>query len=180
MQQFTWPISFACTLVTENVIVPNSYTINISIIPIEDSQNSVPVGFRKIRHFVENHLHNSVFVKGDNPLVDALLAYDSNLVLFPIDPYDHFVGGVLCNKFRAISAKYFEIELITIDSAVGDHIQYCIEDSEECGLDLEGDFWWNMDSVNTGIDSNTEWIDLNITDGPKFEPKVIKGGKSEN
>lgn len=180
MHQFNWPISFACTLITDNAVLPNTYMINISIEPIENPQSVVPIGFKKIRHFTENYLHNSVFINSDHPLTESLVSLDTNLVIFPAEPYDYFVGGILCNKLRAISAKYFDIEFITIDSAIGDHIQYCIDDPEECGLDLKGDYWWNMDSVSTGIDNSTEWSDLNITDGPRFEPRIIKGGKSEN
>ena len=69
---------------------------------------------------------------------------------------------------------------MTVDSAVGDHVQYCIRDPEESGLDLSGEHWWNMDNLETGTKIDVSWDDLELNDSPKFEPRIIKGGKSEN
>lgn len=177
--QFIWPTEFVCTIITENIIIPNSYSINISIVPVNNSGN-LNVGFKKLRHFVESYLHNSVFISKDNPLVEPLSNTETNLVLFPTEPYDFFVGSVLYSKFLSISEKYFHIDLLMIDSAIGDHVKYSIMDPEECGLDLSGDHWWNMDSTNTGIPRDSSWGELDLKDFPRFEPRIIKGGKSDN
>jgi len=180
LQQFIWPASFSCTVVTENIIIPNSYNINISVEPISDLQGNIANGFKKIRYFVDNYLQDSIFISAENVLLAPLSNLETNVVIFPADPYDFFVGGVLLSKLRAISEKYFDISLITIDSAIGDHVQYCIIDPEECGLELMGDNWWNTDSTNTGLDKNASWEELNIKDRLGFEPRIIKGGRSEN
>jgi hypothetical protein len=177
--QFVWPSSFVCTVITENIVLPNSYSISINIEPIPNAGN-ISVGFKKLRHFVENYLHNSIFIYQENPLVKSIEGVNTNLVLFPTDPYDYFVGSVLYSKFLAISEKYFHIDAFSIDSAVGDNIQYNIINPEDCGLDLSGDHWWNSDSTNTGLNPELSWGDLDINDVPKFEPKIIKGGLSEN
>ena len=80
----------------------------------------------------------------------------------------------------AITSNYFEIAQITVDSIVGDRIQYTLWDPQECGLDLDGDHWWNWDNPNTNSDDNTAWKDFNLKDNQKFEPTIIKGGLSEN
>jgi hypothetical protein len=177
--QFVWPTGFACTIITENSVIPNSYSINISIIPLTDAQN-IAIGFRKLRHFVENYLQNSIFVFKENKLIKPLENIDTNIVLFPTEPYDYFVGSVLYSKFLSISEKYFHIDLLSIDSAIGDNVQYSITDPEDCGLELSGDHWWNMDSTNTGLPRDSSWGDWDINDGPKFEPRIIKGGRSED
>ena len=177
--QVVWPTDFACTIVTENIIIPNTYSINISIMPVDDAPN-IAIGFKKLRFFVENYLHNSIFICKDNDLVKSLENFDTNLVLFPTNPYDYFVGSVLYSKFLAISEKYFHIDLLSIDSAIGDRVQYSITDPEDCGLNLNGDHWWNMDSTNTGLPRDSNWSDWDINDGPKFEPRIIKGGRSED
>ena len=176
--QFIWPTGFACTLITEKLVIPNSYTIGVAIEP--DGPTNIGVGIRKIKYFVDHYLQNSIFVYKENLLVPAISDLDTNLVLFPTDPYDYFVGGILCSKFIAITQKYFHISMITIDSAVGDHIQYCIEEPEDCGLELKGDHWWNVDSTSTGSQDEDSWEGLNLNEGPKFEPRIIKGGRSEN
>ena len=176
--QFIWPTGFACTLITEKLVVPNSYSISIGIEP--NRQANVGLGFRKVRYFIDHYLQNSIFVFKENPLVTSLADVETNLVLFPTDPYDYFVGSVLCSKFIAITQKYFDISLMTIDSAVVDHIQYCIEDPEECGLELKGDHWWNIDSTSTGSQDEDSWEGLDITEIPRFEPRIVKGGLSED
>lgn len=177
--QFSWPTSFACTLITENLIVPTSYNINLSIEPITNSPG-ISAGFKKLRYFIDNYLHNSVFIFQENELVKTFKNIDSNVVLFPTQPYDYFVGSVLYQKFLSITEKYFHIDFISVDSAVGDRIQYSIMDPEDCGLELSGNYWWNTDSTDTGLRPDAKWDDLNIDDLPKFEPKIIKGGRSEN
>lgn len=175
MTQFIWPAQFACTLITENAVLPNSYSISISIEPI-DKQANIALGFRKLRHFVENHLHNSIFICKDNPLAAALENVENNRVIFPSEPYDYCVGSILYTKFLTICDKYFDIEFITIDSAVGDHVQYTIIDPDECGLDLEGEHWWNSDTADTGTGNTMSWKELNIKEGSSFEPTIIQGG----
>lgn len=179
--QFIWPISFACTLISENRVLPNSYSLSVGIIPTDSTPGSISMGYKKIKYFVDNYLHNSIFINKESSLLKQLSGIKSNIVLFPSEPYDYFVGSVIFSKFITVSEKYFHIDMLSIDSALGDHIQYNIVDPEECGLDLEGDFWWNKDSTDTtGTSPETGWGDLEEHSWPKFQPRIIKGGRSEN
>ncbi len=178
--QIVWPVSFVCTLVTEDRILPNSYTLNISIVPIDAAPGSISVGYKKIKHFVEQYLHNSIFISKDHPLVESLSGTATNLVLFPTEPYDLFVGHVLYSKFLSISEKYFHIDMINIDSIIGDNICYNILDTDGCNLDLDGDHWWNADSTHTGHGPVESWGNLTEDSSPRFEPKIIKGGKKSD
>lgn len=175
-----WPVSFVCTLVSGVRILPNSYTMNISILPIDSAQGNLSIGYKKMKYFVDNLLHNSIFICKDNPLVESLGKTSTNLVLFPSEPYDLFVGHVLYSKLLAITEKYFHIDMINIDSIIGDNICYNILDSDECGLDLLGEHWWNSDSTYTGSGVVESWGDLTEDSIPKFEPKIIKGGKTSD
>ena len=177
---FVWPTTFSCTLVTEKIVIPNAYSINISIEPISKNPGDMSLGFKKIRLFVDNFLQNSIFIHSEHELVGSLSSLDTNLVILPTDPYDYFVGGVLYSKFLAITEKYFHVDLLTIDSAIGDNIQYTITHPDECGLELDGNFWWNMDTADTGLNKSPAWGDmLDIKDSLGFEPRIIKGGRSE-
>lgn len=178
LEQYIWPTSFICTLVTDKIIIPNQYSISISIEPV--SPPDLALGFRRLRTFVDFCLHNSVFIGQTNSLSDSFLEMDTNMVHFPTEPYDYFVGSILFRKFQSITANFFEIGFITIDSSVGDSVQYCIRDPEETGLDLSGDYWWNMDNLDTGTGATISWEDLDLHDNPKFKPRIIKGGKSED
>jgi hypothetical protein len=179
--QFVWPASFACTIVTEDIIIPNSYMLNISIVPVDNTPGSISQGFKKIKYFVDECLHNSVFIHSENPFAQSFKESKSNLVLFPTEPYDYFVGSILYQKFLSISKKYFHIDMISIDSVVGDNVQYSIIDPEESGLNLNGAFWWNMDSADTNNNlQNSSWGDIDADNCPRFEPRIIKGGRSED
>jgi hypothetical protein len=179
IDQVVWPTEFGCTLVTDTLILPNFYNIAISVEPIDANAANIGLGFRKLRHFVDEQLTNSIIVCQDSPIVDTLHSYDTNIILLPVEPYDFFVGAILYNKFLKITEKYFHISQLSIDSVVGDRVQYSIIDPEDCGLELKGEYWWNMDSVNTGTGDTQTWEELNISDGPRFEPRIIKGGLSE-
>jgi hypothetical protein len=178
--QFVWPTGFSCTIVSENKIVPNSYSLNISIVPVDNSPGNISTGYRKIGYFVDTLLHNSILIYKDNPLLKSLADVTTNIVLLPTEPYDYFVGSVLYRKFLSITEKYFHIDVISVDSSLGDHINYSIMDPEECGLDLQGDHWWNQDSAHTGRNPDLGWGDLAGLHCPRFEPRIIKGGRSED
>ena len=91
-----------------------------------------------------------------------------------------YVGHILYCKFLAITEKNFHIDMITIDSAIGDNICYNILDTDGCGLDLSGDNWWNSDNTWTGSGPVENWGDVGLNSSPKFEPRIIKGGKKSD
>jgi hypothetical protein len=179
MTQFVWPTDFACTIFTDNLILPTTYNISVSIDPGSASQNINP-GFRKLRSLVDIRLQNSIFISQDNPLSLLMSETLNNQVMFPSEPYDYIVGCILLSKMIAVTEQYFQIEYITIDSLIGDHVQYTIIDPAESGLELGGNFWWNTDNLDTGSSNDISWDDLDIGVGPKFEPRIIRGGLSEN
>jgi hypothetical protein len=180
LDNFVWPSEFACTLITEKLVLPNHYTVKLSVEPTDPKTNDVNLGFKKIRYFIDCYLNNSILVNQENPIVKSLTGMDSNLVLMPVEPFDYFFASILYLKLVTISERYFHINHLTVDSIIGDRVQYTITHDNDIGVDLRGNFWWNMDSVNTGTDDHTSWQDLNLKDSPRFSPIVVKGGLSEN
>lgn len=175
MNHFIWPTQFACTVITENIILPNSYSLNVGVDPTT-TRGNVNLGFKKLRYFIENQLHNSIFVYKDNNLVRNIINIENNKVIFPEEPHDFLVGTVLFVKLSAITNKYFDIDYITIDSTTGDHIQFTITDPAEAGVDVDSERWWTQDSPYTGVNSNINWEELNLQDSGKFSPTIIEGG----
>lgn len=176
---FVLPLNFRCTIVNQNRILPNSYNIKLGIDPIQSGDN-LGLGFQRLNYIVENYLESSIFVHFDNIFSKHIDKLDNNIVYYPCETYDIFVGSVLYSKFSSITNKYFDIQYITIASSLGDHVQYNIIDPNDTNLDLEGDFWWNQDNVYTGSKNKVSWDELNLTEMPRFKPTIIKGGKSEN
>jgi hypothetical protein len=177
---FIWPVEFGCTLVIEKLILPNFYNIRLSVEPTETGDCNITAGFQKIRYFVDHCLHNSIFISSENEFTQPFMNAETNLVVFPVEPYDYFVGSVLYQKFISISKKYFDITQITIDSLVGDKIQYNIQYPEESGLELQGEYWWNEDRAATGGKESGSWGTLDLDDQPSFQPKIIRGGLSDS
>lgn len=176
---FIWNTEIVCTFISENILIPNVYTISIGMEPNTKNTEDIDLGIKRLKFFISDYLQNAVFINSGADLVKPLSTLDTNLVLFPDEPYDYLVAAVLYRKFAAITEKYFDISFITIDSSVGDHIQYTLTVDCEVENELDGDHWWNKDSVNTGTDDHTSWEDLNLKETPRFSPKVVKGGKSE-
>jgi hypothetical protein len=179
LENFVWPSEFACTLVTEKLVIPNYYSLQISVEPADPKVSDINLGFKKIKYFIGNCLQNCILINQENPLVKSFTNLDTNLVLMPAEPFDYFFTNILYLKLSAITEKYFDISYLTVDSLFGDRVQYTITHSNNVGIDLSGDFWWNMDSVNTGTDNHPSWDDLNLKDSPRFSPVIVKGGLSE-
>lgn len=173
------PAEFGCTIINEKLMIPNVYNLSISIDPIHPMTENIAMGFQRIKHFFRVCLSDSILINQTHTLVDSLKDFENNIVYLPSEPYDYYVGNVILAKLMAISDGYFDIDFITIDSFVGDRVQYTIYDPYSGGLDIDGNHWWNANSPATGPNDNITWADLNLGHGSKFEPKIIKGGLSE-
>jgi len=176
---FVWNTEIVCTFISENILLPNIYSISIGMEPDTANTDEIDLGFKKLKYFIGDYLQNAIFINSQTDLVKPLSKLDTNIVLFPDEPYDYLVAAILYRKFAAITEKYFTISFLTIDSSIGDHVQYTLTPDSEVDVNLGGDNWWNKDSVNTGTDDHTSWDDLNLKETPRFSPIVVKGGKSE-
>ena len=177
---FVVPLEFACTIINENLILSNVYGIKLAIDPISFSGQEISLGFQRIRHLADNYLQNSVFVNRENKLAKELSDVENNVVYLPCEPYDLYVGSILLSKFLTVTEKYFEIQYITVASMIGDHVQYTIHSPYDCDLDLDGDHWWNSDTVSTGHKNIITWDEHNLTPSPPFQPTLVQGGLSGN
>lgn len=178
MDSFVLPQEFSCTLIENNLIIPNNYFISLFIEPTFPVTNDIDIGFKKLKHFFGNKLKNSIFINKDNSLLKNFNELENNLVILPAEPYDFYVASILLAKAKTITQEYFNIYQISLDSTFGEHIKYSVEDPTESGLNVDGNFWWNQDHDGTGFGESGCWNSLQIK--PKFRPKIIKGGLSEN
>lgn len=177
---FVWPAEFICTIIDETVILPNHYSIKVFIEPYVPITEGFAIGFEKIKHIIFNVLDHSILVNRKNPLAEALSGVSNNIVYLPTEPYDYYFGSLLFSKFNAVASKYFSIYQITIDSAVGDRVQYTISDTIDSIIEMNDNDWWNQDNPSTGSNTKVSWEGLPFNDSSKFHPQIIKGGKSEH
>jgi hypothetical protein len=174
---FVVPIDFACTIVNENLILSNVYQIKLAIDP-NDSSDKIGIGFQRIRHLVDNCFQNSVLVNQSNKLAKEFSEIENNVVYLPCEPYDLYVGSIILSKLLAVTNEYFDIQYLTVASAVGDSVQYTVHSPFDCGLDIEGEHWWNSDTVSTGHKTVVTWDELNLIPAPAFQPTLVQGGLS--
>jgi len=173
------PLEFSCTIVNDKLLLGNVYSLTLLVSQSDDSHANMGIGFQRIKHFTFNCLQDSIFINKNHKLSKELEDFENNLVLLPCDPYDFFIGCILLSKFTAITEKYFEIHHLTIDSTIGDSVQYGISDPADCGFDITGDFWWNQDTASTGHRNVMTWEELNLSQAPRFQPTLIQGGLSD-
>lgn len=177
---FILPLYFDCCILNSNRIIPNIYTIKLGINPVETASENISIGFERIKYFTNYCLNKSIFVDNIVDIIKTLDSLDNNIVKLPCETFDIFVGAVLMTKFQSITTEYFEIEYLTIESSMGENIQYNIIDPDDTGLDLHGNHWWNQNNVYTGSKISITWEELQLTESPKFKPFLVKGGLNED
>lgn len=179
---FVWPTNFSCVLILGDMILPSDYTLTIGMMPKSVHGESTAIGLHKIKQFISKFVQNSTLINIDHHLLPHITEFKTNVVHLPQDPTDYLFANILFKKLTAISADYFTINEITVDSSIGDRVQYRISNS--CNVYdtmLNNDNWWNEDNVKTNeIDQFPSWEDLDITVSSKFSPKLITGGKRGN
>ncbi len=176
---FRWPTAFNCVLVRNNLLLVNQYNISVLMSPEPSDQELFGLGFRKLKHFINNYLDNSIIINLHNPCLPNLEWIQTNQIHLPKEPHDYFLAAILYQKFSVIAKEFFSIFEITIDSTLGDNVEYKINHSTQ---ELENESnWWCQDNVSTNnVDRFPSWEELKIIQLNRFEPKIVQGGKGEN
>ncbi len=177
---FVLPLDFGCTILNDNRLLSNVYHVKLGVDLVEEEGNSAGIGFQRIKYLTDYYLQNSIFLDQNTDLFKDLDKLDNNLVCFPCETYDAYIGSILMSKFQSITEKYFEVQYLSIASLIGDYVQYNLLSPYDLDLELDGDHWWNQDNVYTGSKKLITWEELNLTETPKFKPVVVKGGLSEH
>lgn len=176
----TIPLTFSCTIVNGKLIIPNLYHIQVHLEPVPPINEHAALTFQRINYFVNNCLQDSIIINSDHDLYTHLENYDNNIVILPCDPYDFYLGCILFAKISTIIDNHFSIGQIAIDSSIGDNVVYYINDSSDCGLNLNGDNWWNKNDISTNSKDSHSWENLQLVRSAGFQPKIIQGGLSGN
>ena len=197
---FSWKTQFSTTVVIDDCVYPNNYTLKISFIPKSDNIQTQNLGFEKIKYLTNRLCDNSIIFSPNDKTNTYWFKMPVNKILLPGNPYDQLLGVCLFRKIQSIAGKFFYLGELTIDSRLGDNIKYTVDDEsfENKHLDVEKwidsniDPWWNRDDTATfdqRIDAKTiwtgsiSWKDLGYeqTEQPNksFNPTVIDGGREK-
>jgi hypothetical protein len=150
--------------------------------PEPADQELFSLGFRKLKHFISSYLDNGVIININNSALEKLNWLESNTIQLPSDPNDYFLAIILYQKFTSIVNDFFSIDEISIDSRLGDSVEYTVDRTNNVSQDISDKTnWWSQDNVNTNnTDKFPSWDDLKIIQINKFEPKIVIGGRGEN
>lgn len=178
---FTWPTTFSCVLVLGDMILPNDYNLTISMLPTNPQHDSTMLGLKKVKLFLSKFLQNATIIHQDHALLFPLTSFSTNLVVVPHAPCDYFVASLLFRKLEKITEDYFTIHNITVDSSIGDRVNYQV--TESCvAYDniLNEDNWWNQDNTRTNtFGIFPTWDDLDVAASSRFSPVLLNGGKND-
>lgn len=180
LSAFVLPLDFCCSVLSNQTLFSNVYSLKVHISPNEFSDDNIGVGFQKIKAIVDAGLSNGIITSQDNEMAANFASLENSIITLPDEPFDFFVGSVLLAKFITVTERYFDIDCLSIASAAGNQVQYNVYDPYDCGLELDGDHWWNRDDLSTDNTKPVPWDELSLGDPHPFTPLVVKGGLSEN
>jgi len=198
---FSWSTSFDATVVVDDVIYPNRYNIKFSFIPKTKQISKQNIGFEKIKYLIERLCENAVIFSPMDKTQAYWFKMPVNKILLPGSPYDQLLAIVLLKKIESIASDYFHFGHLTVDSKLGDSVQYTVDKTSYENkhlevtnwMDTDINPWWNRNDTATfdqRIDAKTIWTGANTwedlgyestteTTAKPFNPTVIDGGREK-
>jgi hypothetical protein len=164
-------VDFSAVIVDGSRIYPNNYQLKINMVTATDNSVHQNVAIQRILVFLTEVFDGSVFCYAENPLVAKLnnIAKESNIILFPEEPFDQIIGLVLFNKLSAIVEENLEIDSLIIGSEFAPDLRYTIEDFQEFPYDetkIEIPWWERSDLSTTDnrkrLKTLKSWDDINL------------------
>lgn len=197
---FHWETQFDATVVIDDCVYPNNYKVKISFVPKVSDIKLQNNSFERVKYILNNICENSVIISPASDLKSVFFKMPINKILLPGNPYDQLLGICLYQKINSISGKFIHFESLMVDSKLGDHVQYTVDDesyenknlpsNDKWISDIIKEPWWyrndtaTFDQV-TGDKSYWQgartWRELGYGSDAKqraFNPTVIDGGRN--
>lgn len=181
-----WSGSFDATIVVGEEVLPNSYTVKLSLVMKSLDHTEQLIAFERMKFFVNEYMPYACIVNHMSPLTDVFQTYfDQKLMQLSEEPNDRTVGAVLHKKLAAVCEGKILIETLTISSKLGSYIHYTLMNEPVPNAMWTKDVpWWNRPdlTLNDYKASQVEWTDtqLGFPQPPTKTFTVIDGGKNED
>lgn len=198
---FSWSTHFDATVVIDNCVYPNRYNVNVTFLPKVKEIKTQNLAFEKVKYLFHRLCENSIIFNPKDQTQSIWFKMPINKLLIPGSPYDQLLGIVLHRKIVSIVGDFFEIGDLTVDSKLGDNVQYTVDEEsiENKHLDVSEWIdasidtpWWNRDDTSTfdqKIDAKKYWqgavswkdlgYDSEAKDDKSFKPTIIDGGREK-
>lgn len=122
--------TFSTTMVLEDIIVPNTWYVTISLVPNSNKPKHYTKAMDRMQFYLSEVLENSVFISADNLGKLSSLPFKAQVHVFPDDPWDHLVAMCLYTKITAICEQVFFVESITISSQQAKNVSHTFSAEE--------------------------------------------------
>ena len=195
---FNWSTEFDATVLIDDCVYPNRYNISLSFLPKSTDVKLQNNSFDRLKYLFGTLCENSVIINPQSNLQSVFFRMPINKILIPGNPYDQLLCYVLYHKMIAISGKYLHIGHLSVDSKLGDSVQYSVDDKTVNNIKLPKEDWispiipqpwWNRNDTATFDQvlgekefwgGTSTWRDLGYgSDAPKkkFNPTILDGGR---
>ena len=174
----TFTTQFNATLIqSDTMLLSDTFEVSIDFIWSSTDLAKGNAAYLKIKFFLEEILHQSVFTHKAAPM--TLHNLDNQMIVFPYIPSSDIIAMTLHAKLNAIADGYLEIVAIKIGSKFDTvNMSYTYADEEYPALPSLLDWvgtnkyyynepWWHRNSPETCDYEVTEETDL--TNPPKYD-----------
>ena len=174
----TFTTQFNTTLIqSDTMLLSDTFEVSIDFIWASPDLAKGNAAYLKIKFFLEEILHQSVFTHKNAPM--TLHNLDNQMIVFPYIPSSDIVAMTLHAKLNAIADGYLEVVAIKIGSKFDTvNMSYTYADEEYPALPSLLDWvgtnkyyynepWWHRNSPETQdyeVDENTD-----LTTPPKYD-----------
>jgi hypothetical protein len=186
MADMSWTGHWTSISVVDNFLSPCNFTLSIDFNTAGVNAARHHLAFSRIKHMVEETLHESVLISLDNPMISYFKNHTvSKVIPLTTDPLEVVIAATLWKKFNKITEDEIEIVRVSISSDQSDgmisHLEEhdLIDDHGEVNIDpfaaISNSIWWNRSDMGVSdwveIDAeneNKKTIHLDTTDWPEY------------
>jgi hypothetical protein len=159
--------NFLTTVIIENQILPNSWEVQINLVPNTDSKIiDIDTATDRINVWIDSILDNSMLV-GPNEmkmLSELTSPFEIGVHPVPDQPYDRMVAMCLYTKFTSIIEKKLFIDSIWLESYQADGLSHTYAADVDSDLDIlrqitepgneeYAEYWYRRDPVFFRVNS---------------------------
>ena len=128
MKQLSWHTNWQSTMLVDQIILPNHFSINIEFEAGDSNELEQLVAFDRIKYYINTVLEGSLFANIDNPLVNKLeKSFNVYIITLPSEPMDHIIASVVFSKIISIVEGRLDIHSVTFSSRLGEEVSNYID-----------------------------------------------------
>lgn len=118
---FNWTGSWNGTILLENALLPNEWTISIDFDSNTDDAYQEQIAFERVRYIIEESYENAMFINVENDWLGKLHdKIDVHKISLPDEPVDNVIAAATLNKFISVVEGRLEFFGIKISSRLLD------------------------------------------------------------